>query len=412
MDFRAKLGHLKKPNALSSGGEGKTASPLSPWGEDRGEGSHGLTASPTPHGLVHATRREYPDGATHGRITLSHAQHLQAPTLALLGLDDSLATVDPARLLFVDTETTGLHGGAGTLPFLIGLGWFESASFHVEQLFLPRPGQEGPMLRRLAERLSQASLMVTFNGKCFDWPLLRTRLVMNRLSGLTPPAHLDLLHCARRVFRRRLSTTRLQDLERHVLGFHRVGDIDGALIPAVYFDYLRRGPTAPLTQVLEHNVLDVVTMAAVLAELNRRVDTTADTDAAEDCLSLAEVHARAEQLPRAEALAVLAAERAGAGRTAFEAWWLAARLAGRRRDWATVAHRLNTALGLPRLSRVETEALHLALARVCEHRLKDKARALHHARSGAAAEAPAANAKRVARLSRYVSTPQRPFDLR
>lgn len=268
------------------------------------------------------------------------------------------------------------------------------------------------MLRHLAERLSQASLMVTFNGKCFDWPLLRTRLVMNRLTGLTPPAHLDLLHCSRRVFRRRLPTTRLQDLERHVLGFHRVGDIDGAAIPAVYFDYLRRGPTAPLQQVLEHNVLDVVTMAAVLAELSRRVETTADGDAAEDCLSLAEVHARAEQPERAESLAVLAAERAGGGRTAFEAWWLAARLAGRRRDWALVAHRLNTALGLPRLSRVETEALHLALARVCEHRLKDKARALHHARSGAAAEPPAANAKRVARLSRYVNTPQRPFDLR
>jgi uncharacterized protein YprB with RNaseH-like and TPR domain len=403
MDLRAKLAHLGKP---------APAHALRPRGEVRAEERHALSSTPTPHGLLHTTCRDFADGATHGRVTLSDARRLRASTLALLALDDALAAVDPTRVLFVDTETTGLHGGAGTLPFLIGLGWFEASTFRVEQLFLPRPGQEGPMLRRLAERLSQASLMVTFNGKCFDWPLLRTRLVMNRLAGLTPPAHLDLLHCSRRVFRRRLSTMRLTDLERHVLGFHRVKDIDGAAIPAVYFDYLRYGRAAPLQQVLEHNLLDVVALAAVLAELSRRVETPWDGDAAEDCLSLAELHARFGQPECAESLAVLAAERAGGGRTAFEAWWLAARLAGRRRDWATMAHRLDTALSLPRLSRAETEALHLALARVCEHRLKDKARALHHARSGAAAEAPAAHAKRIARLSRQLNTPRRAFDVR
>lgn len=440
MDFRAKLSTVS-PIRGESRGEGKTH-PLAAWGEGQGEGRP-LTLA-----------RRYPAGSLHGRILLSEAEGVCAGSLALLSLDPRLADVDPSRLLFVDTETTGLHGGAGTLPFLIGLGWFEGGDLHVEQLFLPRPGQEVPLLQRLADRLARASLMVTFNGKCFDWPLLRTRLVMNRLPVPDTPAHLDLLHCARRLFKRRLSTTRLQDLERHVLGFHRLGDIDGALIPAAYFDYLRRGATAVIRQVLEHNVLDVVTMAAVLAELSRRVELTHDDDRAEDCLSLAEVTARAGHLERAEALALLAAERASAEapcttessrsraeptgrraisqgastlppphwrspplprepvkRTALDAWWLAARLAGKRRDWAAVAHRLNTALGLPGLGQEDVQALHLALSRVCEHRLKDRPRALVHARSGAAAEPPAAHARRVARLSRHVEPPQRPFRL-
>ncbi|MEW5741408.1 MAG: ribonuclease H-like domain-containing protein [Myxococcota bacterium] len=463
-------------------------------------------------------RRHYPDGSRHGRVTLSHATRVRADSLALLSLDPRFQDVDPTRLLFIDTETTGLHGGAGTLPFLIGLGWYEGGDLHVEQHFLPRPGHEGQMLRALAERMRSASVMVTFNGKCFDWPLLRTRLVMNRLPVPEAPAHLDLLHCARRLLKRRLATTRLQDLERQVLGFRRLGDIDSALIPAAYFDYLRRGATAVIRQVLEHNVLDVVTMAAVLAELARRVETACADDGAEDLLSVAELLARAGQLERAETLALSAAEQASldrtalapasrtcraaapaadgsdrritgreamfltsaassraphaagaetsageptpltndassraphaevesstrpatpltssasprtpqpvveratgrspgsavAQKTALEAWWLAARLAGKRRDWAAVAHRLNTALGLPGLSRQDAQALHLALARVCEHRLKDSSRALVHARSAVLAEPPTAHARRVARLTTRLASGQTPLTL-
>jgi hypothetical protein len=372
-----------------------TLSPPSPLPTQRGPVERDDT------GILPLGRR-YPAGAQHGRITLSAAASLRSDTLALLSLEPRLADVDTTRLLFVDTETTGLHGGAGTLPFLIGLGWFEGGDLHVRQLFLPRPGQEGPLLRELAEHLGRASAMVTFNGKCFDWPLLRTRLVMNRLPVPDVPAHLDLLHCARRLFKRRLDTTRLQDLERHVLGFHRRGDIDSALIPAAYFDYLRRGATAVLCQVLEHNVLDVVTMAAVLVELSRRVERDGEGDSAEDLLCLAEVMVRAGRHERAEALALQAARSASKGRTALEAWWLSARLAGRRHDWAAVAHRLNTALGLPWLTSEEATALHLALARVCEHRLKDCVRALEHARRAAGAEDSATHARRLTRLTRRV----------
>lgn len=438
MDFGAKLSRLRAAPTQSPRDEGRAA--LTPPPEARGPASHldatsplpprgagpsagapapeargpaGLTATPGPHGLLHAARRTFPFHARHGATDLSAARRVAPASLSTLALDPRLAQVDLSRVLFVDTETTGLHGGAGTLPFLIGLGWFDGDALQVEQLFLPRPGHEGPMLRRLAERLEAASLMVTFNGKSFDWPLLRTRLVMNRLPAPAAPLHLDLLHCARRLFRRRLGATRLVDLERRVLGFHRVGDIDGGAIPLAYFDYLRRGVTALITQVLEHNALDVVSMAAVLAELGRRVQVVHDDDPPEDCLSLAELSVRTQDLGRAEALAVRAAERTDDDSTALDAWWLAARLAGRRRDWATVVHRLNTALGLPRLPREAHGQLHLALARVCEHQLKNRARALEHAVQGAAAEDAAAHAKRVARLQRAprAAGVQRPFDL-
>ena len=106
-------------------------------------------------------------------------------------------------MLFLDTETTGLAGGTGTVPFLVGLAWFEGRSLRVHQLFLRRLGEEAPMLRVLAERMAEPPAWSTYNGKSFDWPLLRTRFVLNRVPTPAELPHLDLLHCARRVFKHR-----------------------------------------------------------------------------------------------------------------------------------------------------------------------------------------------------------------
>lgn len=127
------------------------------------------------------------------------------------------------------------------------------------------------MLRRFAERMAASSVLVTFNGKSFDWPLLRTRFVMNRIAVPTTLPHLDVLHCARRVFRRRLSETRLGTLEREVLGHDRQGDISGAAIPQIYLDYLRTGVPTGIDAVIEHNAHDLVAVPAVMAELCRRL---------------------------------------------------------------------------------------------------------------------------------------------
>ncbi len=359
-----------------------------------------LPATVTPHGLVRLTDTTRGPHYQQGKVLTGAARVAQAATLASLALDATLAGVDPSRMLLVDTETTGLHGGSGTLPWVVGLSWFEDDLLLVRQLFLGEPGAERPLLHMLAEKIDAASVLVTFNGKCFDWPLLRTRFVLNRIAPPAPKPHLDLLHCARRIFKRRLGATRLQDLEAAVLGFHRAGDIPGSEIPAVYFDWLRSGDAVDVERVLEHNAQDLVSMAAILAELCRRFEGVSPDDAAEDCLSVARVAVRCDQPARAETFALAALERAGRPEVAFDALVLLAQRALKDRAWAEAAERLERAAALPDLDRERFAGAHLLLAKLCEHGLKDLPRALHHARHGTMAESAVAGAKRLARLTR------------
>jgi uncharacterized protein len=377
-----------------------------PVAERRAENAEFLPAIQTAHGPVQFLQQVHGSDYVQGKVRVAAARIAQAATVASLALDESLAGVDPSRMLMVDTETTGLHGGAGTLPWVVGISWFEDELLVVRQLFLGRPGGEAPLLRMLAEKIEASSVLVTFNGKCFDWPLLRTRFVLNRIAPPAPKPHLDLLHCARRIFKRRLGGTRLQDLEVEVLGFRRVGDIAGADIPAVYFDWLRSGISEQVERVLEHNAQDLVSMAAILAELCRRFEGLHDDDAAEDCLSLARVALRCEQQARAEVFALAAVERSQHPQVAFEALVLLAQGAARRRAFAGSAELLEQAAALPELGRLEFAQVHLLLAKVAEHGLKDLARALRHARLGSMAETSAASVKRLERLSRRIAVVQ------
>jgi uncharacterized protein len=358
----------------------------------------------TEHGPVQFLQQVHGPDFVQGKVRVGAARVAQAATVASLALDDSLADVDPKRMLMVDTETTGLHGGAGTLPWVVGISWFEDELLVVRQLFLGRPGAEGPLLRMLAEKMNASSVLVTFNGKCFDWPLLRTRFILNRIPPPATKPHLDLLHCARRIFKRRLGGTRLQDLEVAVLGFRREGDIAGADIPAVYFDWLRSGVSEQVERVLEHNAQDLVSMAGILVELCRRFEGLQPDDPAEDCLSLARIAVRCDQPARAELFARAAVERSEHPQVAFEALVLLAQWAGRRRSFADAAGWLERAAALPQLGRLEVAQVHLLLAKIAEHGLKDLSRALRHAQLGSFAEAPLASARRLDRLSRRIAT--------
>lgn len=333
-----------------------------------------------------------------GAVRPLEARALSPHALATLACDPGLAGAAPQGALFFDTETTGLQGGAGTLPFLIGLAWFEGEAMRVRQLFLGQPGAERPLLEELAARLSTASLVVSFNGKSFDWPLLRTRFVLNRLPVPALPPHLDLRHCARRVFKRRPHAGRLQELEQSVLGHRRVGDIEGALIPAVYFDWLRRGQRGLLDRVFAHNAQDVVSMAAVLVALARRLDSPAAHDAPEDCLAVAELFEKHQRDDEAARFALHAAEHAACARTSAEARLFAARLAARKKDFLGARRLLERATAEAGAPRDVRAALHLKLSQLCEHRFKDFPAAAHHADLGAVAEAPAAAAHRRERL--------------
>jgi len=188
------------------------------------------------------------------------------------------ALENPEKWLFLDTETTGLAGGTGTYAFLVGLAWWDAGGLQVEQLFLRDFSEEHSLLHELAARLAERPVLVTFNGKSFDWPLLENRFTMTRTIKVPPlAAHLDLLHPARALWKLRLGSVRLVELERHVLdaarlGWHRGDDVASALIPQFYFDYLRGGTADPLAGVVKHNQMDLRGLAALFGKINSLLD--------------------------------------------------------------------------------------------------------------------------------------------
>ena len=207
--------------------------------------------------------------------------------------DDRLRLLDPMlpaadgigeRMLFVDLETTGLSGGAGTVAFLVGCGWFDLGAFQVRQFLLTSYAAERALLCAVAECLADTSLLVTYNGKTFDVPVMETRWLFHRMPlPLESVRHFDMLHPARRLWRKREQSAygnglddeaccRLSTLEQVLCGVTRVGDVPGLEIPARYFRFLRSGDARPLEPVLEHNRIDLISLAAVAAEGVRLVE--------------------------------------------------------------------------------------------------------------------------------------------
>jgi uncharacterized protein len=187
-----------------------------------------------------------------------------AAALRLLAPDAPEEVIDLQQWLFLDTETTGLMGGTGTYPFLVGLAWWEGGGLEVEQLFMREYSEERSLLAALAERLAERPVLVTFNGKSFDWPLLETRYRMTRsISPPAPRAHLDFLHPARNLWRLRLGSVRLSQLERHVLGWDRGADLVSELIPRIYLDFVRHGHANALVPVFQHNQMDLRGLAGL-----------------------------------------------------------------------------------------------------------------------------------------------------
>ena len=171
---------------------------------------------------------------------------------------------DPKRWLFLDTETTGLSGGTGTYPFLVGIAWWEGAELKIEQLFMREYSEERSLLSALADRVEERPVLVTFNGKSFDWPLLETRFRMTR--SIPPPklrAHLDFLHPARNLWRLKLGSAKLSQLERHVLDWDRGEDLLSDQIPRLYLDFVRSGHAEPLVPVFLHNQMDLRGLAGL-----------------------------------------------------------------------------------------------------------------------------------------------------
>lgn len=172
---------------------------------------------------------------------------------------------DVASTVFVDTETTGLAGGAGTHVFLVGIGQFVDAGFLVQQFFLRHPGEERALLAAVESELGASSCLVTYNGRSFDVPMLQTRFRMHHHDCPLPDSHLDLLHPVRAVWKHRLPSCSLGSIEREVLGVVRVDDAPGWMIPELYFSYLQTRNVESLANVFNHNRQDIVSLARITA---------------------------------------------------------------------------------------------------------------------------------------------------
>jgi hypothetical protein len=220
------------------------------------------------HGEFFFSRSIFHADAPHGGRLIKDCLKIDMNAASMLANQPRIACFNPHDALFFDTETTGLAGGTGTLPFLIGLGFFEGEDFITCQLFARDYSDEKAMLAYLNETASQKKFLVSFNGRAFDLSLLSARFILNRLEDtLKFMPHLDLLNPSRRLLSHRTTNCRLVTLEDEVLGFRRTGDVPGSEIPQRYFDWLRSRNPSLMEDVFEHNRLDIVSMAALVSHL-------------------------------------------------------------------------------------------------------------------------------------------------
>ena len=321
--------------------------------------------------------RAYGPGYRHGRVPIMDAMP-PWPRLSLLGGGPCDGARE--RLLFIDVETTGLAGGAGTYAFLVGCGWFDGPTFRVRQFFLSTYGAETAVLDGLAALAHGAAAIVSFNGKSFDLPLIETRFLFHRMrTPFEGVAHIDMLHPARRLWRAQgddaatpAASCRLSVLEQTVCGVARDGDVSGFEIPGRYFSYVRSGDARPLNAVLEHNRLDLISLALLTARASQLLDDgPGAARTGREGLGLGRLYERGEQYDLACAAYRRSADLAADALTRVEALRCFAVLSRRLRrfgDAAAAWQRLVDLRGCPpRIIREATEALAIHH----EHRVRD-----------------------------------------
>jgi uncharacterized protein len=264
----------------------------------------GGTPLRTPFGECLVIDRRYEGDRLYGSVRIEDCELTDDEGLRIL--DPVLAARVAGKTVFLDLETTGLSGGAGTVAFLVGCGYFDLGAFQLRQFLLTSYAAERALLSAVAGFFEDCALIVTYNGKTFDVPVMETRWAFHRIPmPIGEVRHFDMLHPARRLWRRAAQSSddgcRLTVLERILLGMRRVGDVPGFEIPDRYFHFLRSGDARPLEPVLEHNRLDLVSLAAVTARAANMAiqgDGACRDDA--EALALGRIYERAQALDRAE----------------------------------------------------------------------------------------------------------------
>ncbi len=403
---------------------------------DRKYASKDNTAAPSPlHAVIRATSarsfiEEWSDGSVvanefgehfqserlfsrfkqHGSADIGALSELPATFLDALS-DNGIADVPPQRWAFLDTETTGLAGGAGTYAFLIGVGRITQEGFRVRQFFMRDYVEERSLLAALEAHLSDFDVMITYNGKAYDQPLLETRY---RICRHKPPftrlEHLDLLFGSRRLWKLRLESCRLVELEQQILGVYREGDLPGELIPYVYFEYLRSREAQRLVPIFHHNAMDILTLACLTALVPAAFRTT-DSEAlkqvgvrrGEDLIGIARWLLNAGEAEKALELLKRAINLGLPDKLLFRSLWDVAALE-KKLERPAAALKLYTELAGCR-NDYRVSALE-ELAKYYEHDEKNYLLALEFARQALEFEETDSLLKRCERLKRRVATPR------
>ena len=309
----------------------------------------------------------------HGADRLQPAARLD--TLSNWVGDRRIMELEPSSFVFLDTETTGLSGGTGTYAFLIGVGRFQAGTFHLAQYFMRDPSEEPAQLYALEEFMGSSEAIITYNGKAFDIPLLKARYITHGWhSPFSSQAHLDLLHIARRLWRDRLPSRTLGNIEYQILGATRTEqDVPGWMIPQMYFDYLRSGDANPLRSVFYHNAMDVLSLAALFSHLSRMLEESIDGAHyhAVDIIALGKFFEGIGDVDKASELYRYAIDLELPESALLEAVLRLAYIHKRRDDFEKAIALWEKAAG-----REHVES-HVELAKFFEHRLRDYKEALY-----------------------------------
>ena len=217
------------------------------------------------------TENWYPSEHQHGSITLNFNTPIEK--ILQWGIQHRHAKhtlLSPENFVILDTETSGLEGGTGTYAFMVGVGRLTEKGFKLTQFFMRDPGEETAMLAGIIEYLDGCQGVVTYNGKSFDIPLLKSRFTINGLeSPFHEYTHLDLLHLARKLWRNRLPSRTLGSLEENILGAIRgQEEVPGWLVPQYYFDYLRSGDAGPIAGIFYHNAIDILSLTTLFKHMS------------------------------------------------------------------------------------------------------------------------------------------------
>lgn len=220
-------------------------------------------------GTCFLVEKKIPMSTLYGGYRLGAALEVGSDAITALGGVDCQILETTSKLLYLDTETTGLSGGAGTVAFLVGTGFFEGDYFVIRQYFMRDYDEEAAMLEELAQLFTEHQGFVTFNGKAFDINLLQSRFISNRFRPFFKDLpNLDLLYPSRRVWGLKLESCRLSSLEENILSEYRIDDIPGAQIPYVYFKYLEDRDAREIKRVISHNESDILSMVSLLSKLS------------------------------------------------------------------------------------------------------------------------------------------------